>query len=76
MSDHFSEEDKRVAWQKAKQPDADLHTKEQGLSYRDLYGALIGWPDFGCPDSVLGWTIGDGVAVSFDNREGHKKRAG
>lgn len=71
MSDHFSEEDKRVAWQNAKQPDADPHTKEQDLARWDLYGNLIGWHDFGCPDSGLGWTIVDGVAVSFDNLEMH-----
>ena len=74
MNNNISEETKRKAWEDARFPCVTKSQKELDQVRLDPYNILIGWTDFDCQDSELGWTIVRGVAVSYEKLEHHKQR--
>ena len=74
MNNNISEKTKKKAWEDAQFPCSSDSQKASDQTRLDPYHVLIGWIDFGCQDSDLGWTVVHGVAVSYEKLEHHKKR--
>ncbi len=74
MNNNISEETKKEAWEDARFPCVTKLQKELDQTRLDPYNVLIGWTDFDCQDSEFGWTVVDGVAVSYEKLEHHKQR--